>query len=222
MRERLALYASVSALVIAVVLSPSARAQQETRRRAGDERSTGRMNETIHAIVAGITAEGEVYFNHQTNTAMKSEAAFLTVVGSPVHSNATERENRAATSGNERHASAAGHRHNVYIVWVTPKTKVCQATQSHESRDAERATSDQEKKDVALDQLEVGDRIEVAFTPQEESAEHANVHQTEQMRGKHGRHRTHVGYATAITILPAREHSQTGSERGAKPTGRSN
>ena len=215
MRERLGLYASLSALVIAVTLSPSARGQQETRRGSGDEKSTAHMNETIHGIVAGITAEGEVYYNHQTNSAMKSEAAFLTVVGSPAHSEVAEKENRAAASGNERHARATG-RHNVYIVWLTPKTKVCQATQNHESRATERATSDQEKKEVMLDQLEVGDRVEVAFTPQEESAEHANVHQTEQMRGKHGRHRTHVGYATAITILPAREHGQSGSGSGAR------
>jgi hypothetical protein len=221
MRERLALFASVSALVIAVALSPSARGQQETRRGSGDARSAAHMNETIHGIVAGITAEGEVYFNHQTNTAMKSEAAFLTVVGSPVHPDAAERENRGATTGNERRGGAAGHRHNVYIVWLTPKTKVCQATQSRESRSAEGATSDEGKKEVALDQLEVGDRVEIAFAHQEESAEHANIHQTEQMRGKHGRHRTHVGYATAITIQPAREHGQAGSGSGARSNERS-
>ena len=53
------------------------------------------MNETIHGIVAGITAEGEIFFNHQTNTAVKAEAAFLTVVGSPIRSEAAEKEHRS-------------------------------------------------------------------------------------------------------------------------------
>ena len=67
------------------------------------------------------------------------------------------------------------------------------------------------KKEVTLDQLEVGDRVEVQFTPEEDSAAHNNVHQSQQMRQKHGRHRTHVGYATAITIMPSREHGQSSS-----------
>jgi hypothetical protein len=209
MRERLALYASVSTLVMAVMLSPSVRAQQETRRAAGDQRSGTHMNETIHGIVAGITAEGEVFFNHQTNTAVRAEAAFLTVVGSPIHSEAADKEHRSATSGNERRAEMGGRRHNVYVVWLTPKTKVCEATN-------ESVTSEHAKKEVMLDQLEVGDRVEVEFTRAEDSVAHNNIHQSQQMRQKHGRHRTHVGYATAVTILPSREHAQSSSGSGAK------
>ena len=209
MRERLRLYASVSTLVMAVALSPSARAQQETRRAAGEGNSAAHMNTTIHGTVAGITAEGEIFFNHQTNTAVKAGGAFLTVVGSPIRSETAENERRSGTSGNERRGDAGARRHNVYIVWLMPKTKVCEAT--HDS-----GTSQNAKKEVTLDQLEVGDHVEVQFTPEEDSASHNNVHQSQQMRQKHGRHRTHVGYAMAITIMPSREHGQSSSGSGAK------
>jgi hypothetical protein len=199
----------VSTLVMAVMLSPSARAQQERRDAAAGGQSAAHTNETIHGIVAGITAEGEVFFNHQTSTAVKAEGAFLTVVGSPIHSEAAGAERRSATADNERRAGAGGHRHNVYVVWLTPKTKVCQETR-------ETGSTEHAKKECALDELEVGDRVEVQFTREEDSAPHQNVHQSQQMRQKHGRHRTHVGYATAITIMPPREHAQSSSATGAR------
>ena len=107
MRERLTQFASVAALVVSVGLSPSARAQQETKREPGDQKSTAHANEMIHGIVAGIAAEGEVFYNHQTNTAVKAEGAFLTVVGSPVHPDAHEKDRAAETTRNERHAGAS-------------------------------------------------------------------------------------------------------------------
>jgi phosphatidate phosphatase PAH1 len=215
MRERLARFASVSTLVVAVFLVPCARAQQNTGREAGDQRSNASMNETIRGTVAGVTTEGEVFFNHQTNSAVKAEATFLTVVGSPIHSEARDRDHAAAAVGNEKqHAGSGGRRHNVYVVWMTPKTKVCEAT--NESGASQNARSESSKKECALDRLEVGDHVEVQFTPQDESAAHSNIHQSEQMRSKHGRHRTHVGYATAITIMPSKDHDQSGPARNAR------
>jgi hypothetical protein len=215
MRERLALYASVATLVMAVSLSPTVRAQQETRGAAGDQKSGAHMNKTLHGVVAGITAEGEVFYNHQTNAAVRAEGAFLTVVGSPIHSEANDKEQRSATAGNERHAAVGGRRHNVYIVWLTPQTKVCET--ARETGTSENAkTSEHAKKECTLDKVEVGDHVEVQFIPEEDSAAHNNIHLSQQMRQKHGRHRTHVGYATAITIMPPREHAQAGSESGTK------
>lgn len=220
MRERLGFFASVTTLVVAVMFSPCARAQQETRRAANGEQSAAHMNETIHGMIAGITEEGEIFFNHQTNMAMKAEAAFLTVVGSPVHREAASAERRGTAAGAERHAESGGRRHNVYVVWMTPKTKVCRA--SHETGAAEHAkTSEDAQKECAFDELEVGDHVEVQFTPEEDSAAHHNIHQSQQMRQKHGRHRTHVGYATAITIMPPREHGQSSSATEAKSNERS-
>ena len=216
MRERLALYTLASTLVVAVTLSPSVSAQQQTTPTAGDRTSTGQGNMTIHGVIAGITAEGETYYNHQTNTGEKAEAAFLTVVGSTVRPSSAENENRSATTGTERNGQAGARRHDVYIVWLTQKTKVCEASREAGGASENARGSDHAKKEVACDQLEVGDRVEVQFVPQEDSAAHNNIHLSQPMRQKHGRHRTHVGFASAITILPPREHGQAGSRNDGK------
>jgi hypothetical protein len=214
MRERLGRFVSVSMMALAVMLSPCARAQQETNRASGDQNSTAPASVTIRGAIAGVTTEGEIFFNHQTNAVVKAEAAFLTVVGSPIHSEARDKDRASAASGNEKHA---GRRHNIYIVWLTPKTKVCEAARdagtSDRAKDAapESGTSEHAKKEVALDQLEVGDHVEIQFTRNEDSASHNNIHQSEQMRRKHGRHRTHVGFATTITIMPPSDHAQSSS-----------
>ena len=102
-------------------------------------------------------------------------------------------------------------RHDVYIVWMTPKTKVCSAD-ANSAQGQSQGQSQTGKKEVGFDQLEVGDRVEIEFNRHEDSAAQKNIHQSPQMHQKHGRHRTHVGYATAITILPPRTHDQSSSE----------
>jgi hypothetical protein len=103
----------------------------------------------------------------------------------------------------------------VYIVWLTPRTKICEGPARDEKAAAagETQRSDQ-KRELALDNLEVGDHVEIQFTKSEESGSTNAVHQTEQMRKKHGRHRTHVGFASEITILPdAGPHGAQGETR---------
>ena len=100
---------------------------------------------------------------------------------------AGEREEQSATSGrNERRADFGGRRHHVYIVWLTPKTKICEAGASEHARASEREnaseTSAHAKKECRFDELEVGDRVEIEFNPEEDSAAHSNVHQNQQMR----------------------------------------
>jgi hypothetical protein len=118
----------------------------------------------------------------------------------------------AAGSGEERGASNR-RRHNVYYVWLTPRTKICEATAEGEkpAGGAEGQRSEQ-KKEAMLDNLEIGDRVEIQFTKNDDSGSTGSAHQTEQMRKKHGRHRTHVGFATEVTILPSKD---TGSSHGA-------
>lgn len=180
-----------------------------------------------------MTAEGEVYFNHQTNTAVKTEGAFLTVVASPTsmdknREGSQERRRAAGNAGGEnatannqagartgeqgtQHHHGDHRRHNVYIVWLTPKTKVCTAQAGGVKSNDGSTKSEAEKKEMAFDQLEVGDHVEIAFTPFEDSDAHKHVHQSQHMQSKHGRHRTHIGYATAITILSTPEQGQNGS-----------
>jgi len=244
MRERLAPYVAVSTMVLALALSPLAWGQERTGGATGAQgqnpTARGAQNdgagqnrnqpaaeaETIRGVIAGITAEGEVMLDYRTNVAARTEAAFLTVVGSPIKSEKSGEDRRSATAGSEKHGFSGGKRHNVYIVWMTPRTKVCEATAGPGSSNRDQrenpgqTQSQSEKKEVTLDKLEVGDHVEIQFNHREESGATNNVHQTERMRQKHGRHRTFVGSATSITILPPMEHQQSGSGRGARSSER--
>ena len=225
MRDRLFRFATASAVFGLIALCPKVQAQQENRQATGgqSQTQTGRQEgtrtagemETIRGVVAAITAEGEVMLDYRTNVAAKSEAAFLTIIGSPVKSEAGETAGRATATGTatDRAGTDASHRrrHNVYIAWLTPRTKICDAQddrgQEGQNREANAANST--KKEIALDQLEVGDHVEIKFSHGDSSASNAGVHQTQQMRQKHGRHRTFVGFANEVTVLPYSEHHQS-------------
>jgi hypothetical protein len=227
-------------MVLALALCPRAWGQERTGRAAGEQgrnpTARGAQNdgagqnrnqpaagtETIRGAVAGVTAEGEVMLDYRTNVAARTEGAFLTVVGSPIKSETSAEGRRPATSGSEKHGLAGGKRHNVYIVWMTPRTKVWEATEepgrsNQDQRENRGQTQSQSgSKEVTLDKLEVGDHVEIQFTHHEQSGATNDVHQTQRMREKHGRHRTFVGTATSITILPPMEHQQSGSRREAR------
>ncbi len=162
-------------------------------------------------MIAGVTAEGEAMFDYRANRAVAAEASFLTVVGSPVGMQGND-ANRAAGANEERGATNK-KRHNVYIVWLTPRTKICEATGQHEKSPAQSETQrSEQKREAALENLEVGDHVEIQFTKNDESGSTGFAHQNQAVRSKHGRHRTHVGFATEVTILSA---SATGSHDAA-------
>jgi len=225
MRERLALVAAVSTVVLVLTLSSSTRAQQERRRAAGDQAQNpaaaqdrnqkSSAAETIRGVVAAITAEGEAMFDYRSNRAVAAEAAFLTVVGSPMKSDGDAKD-RARATENERQGASAKKRHNVYIVWLTPRTKILASSAGSEKSSQTQGQNQAQKREVAFDQLEVGDHVEIQFARHDESGASNSAHQTEQMRGKHGRHRTFVGDATLITIVPPRDRDQASSRGEAK------
>ena len=215
MKSRLALAAAVSSTFLTLALSPYSRAQQENpsgraaqNPTAGQTRTqTSAEAQTIRGVIAAITAEGEAVFDYRTNRAVAAEGAFLTVVASPTKENAGEANRAAAAPANER-GSMNRKRHNIYHVWMTPRTKLFECTEEREKAGAQNeAARSEQKKEIAFDSLEVGDHVEIQFTPREESGS-APAHQTEQMRGKHGRHRTHVGYASEITVLPPKSMAE--------------
>jgi hypothetical protein len=213
MRDRLAVLAATSTMCLFLVVSPYARAQQDNQQpatpadnpAAGDNRSqASSATQTIRGVIAGITAEGEAMFDYRTNKAVAAEAAFLTVVGSPTKMEGSD-ATRSATSNEERGAGNR-RRHNVYYVWLTPRTKICEDTaQNDKAPDRSDTERSGQKRELALDNLEVGDHVQIQFTRNDDSSSTGSAHQTEQMRKKHGRHRTHVGFATEITVLPAKE-----------------
>ncbi len=239
MRSRFALLAALVTVAAAFTVGPRAWAQQETRPAAGRpgenqnadrDRNQPAGTETIHGIVAGITAEGEATFDYRANRATMANAAFLTVVGTPAKWDEARTENRRANNG-ERAGSMGKRRHNVYMVWLTPRTKVCEASAEQgrpnsaleqvrrrtQASQGQNQASQGEKKECTLDQLEVGDHVVISFNPREESGASSVAHQTEQMRQKHGRHRTYVGYATEITIVTPRDEDRSDSAAGRKP-----
>jgi hypothetical protein len=99
-----------------------------------------------------------------------------------------------------RENRANSGRHNVYLVWLSPKTKVCEANNASDKGG--------EKKECSLDKLEVGDRVEIQMTRRSESSSNSQGTPTEAMRRKHGRNRIYVCDASEITILSAPGHNQ--------------
>ncbi len=218
MSNRLALPAALATMFLAFTMGPRALAQQQGRpapgrpgenQNADRERNQTAGTETIHGIIAGVTAEGEAIYDYAGNRVTMANATFLTVVGSPGKWDSAQSENRATANNSERAVSMGGRRHNVYMVWLTPRTKVCEETgEFGRSNAAEHQANRQnqpnqsQKKECTVDQLEVGDHVVISFSPREQSAANGIAHQTEQMRRKHGRHRTYVGDAAEITNAP--------------------
>ena len=103
-------------------------------------------------------------FDYRTNRAVAAEAAFLTVVGSPTKADGAKRPERPPRANEER-GSTNRKRHNVYYVWLTPRTKICEsncASREVATPQAEAQRSEQ-KREVAFDNLEVGDHVEIQF-----------------------------------------------------------
>jgi hypothetical protein len=208
-------------MFLTFALSPVSRAQQDNPPPAGvgaqnptagqDKNQASVATETIRGVIAGITAEGEAMFDYRNNRAVAAEGAFMTIVGSP--KKADGEATRAAAAGAEERGSANRKRHNVYYVWMTPKTKICESSAQPEKLNAQAgAQRSDQKREVAFDNLEVGDHVEIQFALRDDTTSTGSAHQTEQMRRKHGRHRSFVGYATEVTILPAKDAAAHGAE----------
>jgi hypothetical protein len=238
MRRQFAWYATACALALMLALSPRAGAQQPSGRAAGEQDpnpsagatqregagQTGQnrsqsnsQNETIRGVVAAITAEGELTLDFRTNTAARTEGAFLTIVGSPAMSWADDSARSSAASNDNQRGGSARRRHNVYIAWLSPRTKITErghgsaATDRNQRQNEGQNQGRDDNMPLTFEQLEVGDHVELQFSMVEDSNASNNVHQNQQMRQKHGRHRTFVGYATSITVLPNSEHDKTSS-----------
>jgi len=219
------LLATATALTVGLVLTSGLRADDNEKGNK-DSQSNNTQTQTIHGIVAGVTVEGETAVDYQSNKAVMLEAAYLTVVGTPGHGHQggdagrnrgnQDQQNAAnnnsnGSGNNNRDSANRGGRHNVYLVWLSPKTKVCEATNANNAGGNNNSGAGN-KKECSLDKLEVGDRVEIQMTSRSESSSNNQGTPTEEMRKKHGRNRIYVGDATEITILAAPRES--GSSRG--------
>jgi len=200
------LFAALATSGLMIALGSGAWAQDEKR---GNDKSDQNQDQnqnkdrqgalTIRGTVSGVTAEGELAIDYRTKQLVLVQAAYMTVVGSPVQgSKAGDKANRQdkgkdADADADADADSDAERDNVYVAWISPRTKVY-------------AVSDPKKPDqkkvASLDDLEVGDSVEIQFVPRDETDATPGTNQTEQMRRKHGRNRIYVGDAMAVTILP--------------------
>jgi hypothetical protein len=176
---------------------------------------------TVRGVVAAVTAEGEMVVDYRTNRAVLAEAAYLTVVGSPAggkdgDANAaknprdSDRKDKQQAKDKDKDKEQAKDkgkdddsddgRETVYIAWLSPRTKVYQASDD---------SGKSGKKEVSFDQIDVGEHVEIQFNPREETDADAGANQTEQMRRKHGRNRIVIGDAMAITILPSKDDDKS-------------
>jgi hypothetical protein len=78
-------------------------------------------------------------------------------------------------------------------------------------RDAQTTSDCSQPKEIAFDQVQLGDHVEIEFSNSEESGSTQNVHQSQRMRQTHGRDRTFVGYATSIVVVPGKDHEKARS-----------
>jgi hypothetical protein len=190
---------TATALTVGLILTNGLRADDEEKNKQTDQPAAGAsQTQTVRGTVAGVTVEGETAIDYETNKAVVLEAAYLTVVGTPRRGQGQNR-NDANTAENPANRDDAGRRpgnanrggrQNVYLVWLSPKTKVCKAK-----------IGGGDKEQCPLDALEVGDRVEIQMAPRTESSSNNQGTPTDAMRKKHGRNRIFVGDAAEITIL---------------------
>jgi hypothetical protein len=202
--------ATAAALVLGLALVPAVRAGDDTKKGDSKESSSDMM--TIHGIISGVTVEGETIVDPKAKRAVEVDAAFLTVVGMPAHHHASDKakdEKGNVHASGDSSAHRGHHRANVYMVWLSPKTKVCSCCD-----DSGKETA---KKECGMDKLEIGDHVEITFSRRDESVGRSGSPVSDSMKTRHGRHRIYSVNAQEITILPpAPMHGDHGSSHESK------
>jgi hypothetical protein len=192
--------------VLALALCAGASAQ-DSNKGAQDNKGDRKAVEThtIRGVIAGVTVEGELAVDYQNRRAVEAEATLLTIVGSPVREGHDAKATDDQNKDGDR-AKAGHHRHNLYVMILSPRTEV---------RDA-RKGDDKNGSPSTLDAIEIGERVEVRFSPRDDNRSGGNADQAR--RAKHGRHRTHFGDAQTVTVLPqsADDSHAQGKDSGNK------
>jgi hypothetical protein len=190
---------ALATLGVGIVLLTSAVTAQDfqkgQRKQGQNQDRTQQSTQTIRGMVAAVTAEGELAIDYRTKQAVLVQAAYLTIVGSPVPGS---RPRNAAQEQDE-----AG-RDNVYVAWLSPRTKLYKV-----AGDSDKSG---QKKEVSPDEIEVGDYVEVKLNIRDATDVSPGSNQTEQMRKSHGRDRIYVGDAMEVTILPPKDDNKKSSK----------
>lgn len=159
----------------------------------------GKDAQTICGVVSAVSVEGETFFDFRSKSAVSLEASFLTVVGSPKDSSSDKAK---AKDGDKANNSSGNDRDNVYIAWLSPKTKVFECSD---------ADHPDKKTESSLGKLEIGDKVEMVFAMRDRTSANESQHQTEAMSKKHGRHRMMIGDANEIRVMRCKDNSAKGT-----------
>ncbi|WP_406696317.1 hypothetical protein V5E97_35525 [Singulisphaera sp. Ch08] len=171
---------------------------------------------TVRGVIAEVNAEGELAIDYQTKQAVLVAATYLTIVETPKDGQGDaskrgdadrkdegkDKDKDQAKDGDEDDDTS---RRNVYIVWLSPRTKVYEA-----SGDSEEAG---QKKEAPPDRIDVGEVVEVQMTRRAETAAEPGVDQSGPARRKHGRYRVVLGDAKEITILSLATEDEPSSRK---------
>lgn len=197
---------TTAGLTMVLAASLGTAAISQTQKNDQDKDRDAGKRETVRGVIAAVTIEGETAVDYSTHRAQTVEMSFLTVVGSPKDSMSRATDDKSKPGAQPR--AEGRRRHNVYVVWLTPKTEVRDATGTHDNKAGGEAVK------TTLDKIEVGDQVEVTFNRREHSAS-AGGNQHAEWGRRHGRHRTHFGDAVSLTILsePSAAHETTTKDK---------
>lgn len=194
------LVAGVSPWLMVLALCAHAPAQDSNKDRDNKGKANADQAQTIRGVIAGVTVEGELSVDYRNRRAVETEMTLLTIVGSPRHDDAQN----DAKAGDNREGRR--HNRNVYILAVSPRTKVRDA-----SRENAKDRNEEKGQPSSIDALEIGDRVEAKFTPREDDKSSSGADANR--RVKHGRHRIFAGEAISLTILAEPNREGESSDR---------
>ena len=160
---------------------------------------------TVRGVISAFTVVGETDLDRESGKITTARATLVTVIGHPWmregdHKEYAAAEKKEQSEGGE-HAMHHHRRMNLYVAAMTPKTMVNEVMASGK-------TVALDAKEAKYDDLEIGDRVELTIMVQEmdQDKDKSNSDDAKSMKGNHGRHRTYMGAAKEIKLMP--EHME--------------
>ncbi len=234
-------------MCLAMVMSFQASAQDKGKKADNTDKAQSHQQQgqqqTIRGTVAGVTTLGEAAIDPEDGVAVSVETDYLTVLGSPVNHQgnrataAASNTRKSSDSDQQNHGKTQADqgRQNLYLVAISPETKIRMGGQKAGGNKNAAKTGKNDQNQSALMQLEIGDRVTVQFqhtgqmnaskdknSDSQKTAQNKNP--KERVAGyrgkvgsnKHGRDRIFIGEASTITIMPMKADHQSSDKATTK------
>jgi len=204
------------------------------------------QTQTVRGELAAVSVVGETMVDYRTGRGVEADLTYMTILGSPAqggqgrdgsgqadsrHDDANKGNNNQGDQARARDGGA-NRRRTVYQIAIGPETRVRHrggrggqgsgGNQGNQNQNQNQNQSGTESTQAALEQLELGDRVEVEFTPLNANGSSGSGDQNKAASGtatRHGRHRMVRGVARTVTILA---HNQQGDNRRASDVRKDN